>query len=239
VVPYATTMAFNAGRYAGFQVTLTGNPSFTISGQAAGAVVGLIWVQDSVGGRTVTFPGNVIGGAQPDPTAGVATAQLFKVDSSGNLDAVGPAVSVNGMSGAPIGAVNPSTGAFSALTGPTVALTDNSVNVATTAWVRDLFAGSTSFLGDGYIILPGGLTLQWGTGSTQAPGSRHVAVSFPLTFPTSCFVVLIAGQWNTGQNSSLAQVEQGSITTSGFEFGVASSGSINGTTTPMWFAVGY
>jgi len=239
VVPYATSMAFNAGKYAGFQVTLTGNPRFTIAGQAPGAVIGLIWLQDSVGGRAVTFPGNVNGGAQPDPTANVATAQLFKVDSAGNLDAVGPAVSVNGLSGLPIGAVNPSSGVFTSLKGPTVAGTDNSTNAATTAWVRQLFAGNTSFLGNGYIILPGGLILQWGTGSAEGPGTRDVPVSFPIAFPNACFVVVITAQWNTGQNSSIAQVEQGSITTAVFEFGVASAGSVNGTTTPMWFAVGY
>jgi hypothetical protein len=105
-VPWTSTPVFNAAKYGGFQVTLSGaSTAFTISGQTPGQIVGLIWVQDGTGSRVVTFPGNVNGGAQPDSAAGVLSCQLFKADAAGNLDAVGPAVSVNGLTGSAVNAL--------------------------------------------------------------------------------------------------------------------------------------
>lgn len=115
---------------------------------------------------------------------------------------------------------------------------DSSTAVPNTAWVQALFTSSYSPLQNGYVKLPNGLIFQWGIGSTEGPGTRNTPVSFPISFPTQCFVVLISAQWNTSQNSSLAQVEAGSITTSGFSFGVASAGSVNGATAPSWIAIG-
>jgi hypothetical protein len=112
---------------------------------------------------------------------------------------------------------------------------DNSQNVATTAFVQALLASSAS--ANGYVKI-GSIILQWGTGPLTGPGTRNVPILFPVNFPNACFVVIPVAQWQSGQNSSLVEVEEGSITQSGFNFGVANAGSVNGSTTPMWIAIG-
>lgn len=114
-VSWASTLALNAAKYSGFQTTLAGATTITISGQTAGQVIGLLFVQDATGGRAVTYPGNIIGAAQPDPTASVLTAQLFKVDAALNLRAVSPALSINGQGGVAIGTFDAAAGNFSTL----------------------------------------------------------------------------------------------------------------------------
>lgn len=47
----------------------------------------------------------------------------------------------------------------------------------------------------GYIKLPGGLIVQWGTGSFSTAGS---AISFPISFPTACRAVLLGQGGNGG-----------------------------------------
>ena len=230
-VAYSPTPTFNATSTNGFQMALTGNiTSSAITGVSIGQLVAFYFSQDSAGGRTIVWPASMVGTIQPDPAANAVSVMLFRADLSGNLRAASPMISNNGVFfgsrvASPFG-----------LTAPTVSTNDNSINVATTAWVNQLMAGS--IIGNGYIKLAGGLILQWGTGSEQGPGTRNVPVTFPITFPHQCFIVLPVGLWVTGQNSSLAQVEQGSITATGFQFGVANTGSVNGTTIPMWFAIG-
>ena len=104
VVGWSGSIALNAALYSGFQIPLQGATTLSISGQVAGQIIGLIFVQDATGGRTVTFPVNSAGGVQPDPTPNIVSAQLFKVMSTGTLQAVGPNVSSSAMSG-PLNAV--------------------------------------------------------------------------------------------------------------------------------------
>ncbi len=115
VVAWASTLALDAAAYSGFQVTLTGAMSFTISGQVAGQIIALLFIQDATGGRAVTYPGNVKGGCLPDPSANVTSVQLFKVDSGLTLNAIGPMVSVNGQGGLAIGTFGAAPGNFSTL----------------------------------------------------------------------------------------------------------------------------
>ena len=233
-VPWTSTPVFNAAKYSGFQVTLSGATSFTISGQVAGQVIGLLWVQDGTGGHSITFPGNVNGGAQPDQTPGVLSAQLFKVDTSLNLNAIGPAVSVNGMTGL---AVNAATLTVAGAAPSGQVLTGNGTSyVPTTA--PGYTSGSNA---NGYWQKdPNGKIEQWGIGPSTGPGTRNVLITFPIAFSSAVTIaVTLSAIWLSGQNSSIAQQEQGSVTINGFEFGVSSSGSINGTTTPAWRAVGY
>ena len=45
----------------------------------------------------------------------------------------------------------------------------------------------------GYVVLPNGIYLQWATvSSVAADGSAATAVTFPVSFPTACFVVIPA-----------------------------------------------
>ena len=106
-VSWASSIALNAARYNGFQIALSGNSALSISGQTVGQVIVLLFAQDGTGGHTVTYSGSFVGGVQPDPTASTISGQIFKVNAVGVLQALGPMVSANGMSGMALGAVNP------------------------------------------------------------------------------------------------------------------------------------
>ena len=114
-VSWASSIALNAARYNGFEISLTGNSTLSISGQTVGQVIVLLFSQDGTGGHTITYPGNIVGGAQPDPSVSTISGQIFKVNAVGTLQALGPMVSSNGMSGVAIGSVNPAAGNFSTL----------------------------------------------------------------------------------------------------------------------------
>jgi len=93
------------------------------------------------------------------------------------------------------------------------------------AVVFSQFANSKA--ASGYQKLPGGLILQWGTGSDDGSGvSVHV---FPTPFPTLCagvFAQIISA------NQDDRSVNVGNITTAGFSAYIVGS-------TIRWFAIGY
>ncbi len=94
-VPYAASLALNAGQANGFYIApMTGNLTISaVTGLTAGQLVTLSYQQDGVGGRTVTFPSSVVGGAQPDPAPNAVSTQLFVYDAvTSLLRAVGPLV---------------------------------------------------------------------------------------------------------------------------------------------------
>src|SRR5277367_3441515 len=64
---YSASLNLNCATYNGFQISLAGNTTLTISGQTPGQLVSLIFIQDVTGGRTVTFPASFKGFVQPDP----------------------------------------------------------------------------------------------------------------------------------------------------------------------------
>ena len=95
-VPYSPTPAFNAAGNNGFQMTLTGNiTASTISGVSPGQLLAFYFVQDSVGGRTVSWPSSFVGALQPDAAASSVSVMLFRADLSGTVRAVSPLISNN------------------------------------------------------------------------------------------------------------------------------------------------
>ena len=74
----------------------------------------------------------------------------------------------------------------------------------------DLFTSSET--ASGYQKLPGGLIIQWGTGSAGA------AVTFPLAFPTAALNAIVTPQStsNTSGDISPAQFNVATLTTTGF-----------------------
>lgn len=80
-------------------------------------------------------------------------------------------------------------------TAPTAATSDNSTQIATTAWVRAAMSNiasaagfSASFGTTWYIKFPswlGGGVIQGGTSVVITDGSGNAAVTFPLTYPTA------------------------------------------------------
>ena len=123
-VAYSPTPVFNAADSNGFQMLLTGNiTSSTISGVTPGQLVAFYFVQDSVGGRTVSWPSSMVGTVQPDLAANAVSVMLFRADLSSILRACSPLISNNGIF------------ATEGLVCPTLAPGDNSTNAATTAFV--------------------------------------------------------------------------------------------------------
>lgn len=92
-----------------------------------------------------------------------------------------------------------------------------------------------SLAANGYITLPGGAILQWGSVTTN--GSGLATVTFPLTFPTACFRP-IAGPGNGGFVGTT--INDGSITTSGFTFNAFTTNTTGAAATYKcwWLAVG-
>ncbi len=89
-VPFASTLSFNCAAYNGFQVTLVGNLAFTLATPAVGQVITLAFTQDGVGGRTVSWPSNVVGYGTVDATAGATSMQRFEVLNDNLLHPAGP-----------------------------------------------------------------------------------------------------------------------------------------------------
>jgi hypothetical protein len=180
ITAYAASLTLNAAAANGFYITaMTGNLTIVaINGLSSGQLVAMYYQQDATGGRTVTYPGNVVGAAQPDPAPNAVSLQLFGYDfTTSQLRAFGPLVSNNG-------AWFPNS-----LYAPTQVSTDNSTKVATTAWAK--FGFSASLGANGYFQFPtwlGGFMVQWFSRSLQNYGSGTV-LTFPTAFPNNCFAV--------------------------------------------------
>jgi hypothetical protein len=98
LVPYSPSVALNAALADGFYLPLNGNTSIAISGQSAGQLVAIYYVQDATGGRTVTFPSALFEATQPDPTPNTTSVQLFRCILGGPfLVAVSPLMSQSGL----------------------------------------------------------------------------------------------------------------------------------------------
>lgn len=99
LVPYSPTPTLNAATSNGFYMPLSGNSAVqSIALMTGGQVVGIIYQQDSVGGRVVTFPSSYYGLSTPDPAPNSVSVQFLTFDSYSNtVQALGPLVSSNGI----------------------------------------------------------------------------------------------------------------------------------------------
>ena len=94
-----------------------------------------------------------------------------------------------------IGSTTPNTGAFTTLTATTPASSDDSANVATTAWC--LLGFSILLAASGYIKFPtwmGGLTIQWGSAAAAegTQGTLLGPIAFPIAFTNALFAVWLS-----------------------------------------------
>jgi hypothetical protein len=91
---------------------------------------------------------------------------------------------------------------------------------------------ATKSLGtDGYVKLPGGIIMQFGTLSTSSDGD--VTITFPIAFPTKCVYGNIT-QPGTGAQANIGVFSQ---TTTSMK--INRDDDISGTTTVQWLAIGY
>lgn len=246
-VAYSPTPTFNATSTNGFQMALTGNiTSSAIMGVSIGQLIAFYFSQDSAGGRTVAWPASMVGTIQPDPAPNAVSVMLFRADLSGNLRAVSPMISNNGVF---FGAAT----ANVSLKAPTVSSSDNSTNVATTAWSLLGFSASISSTG-GRVRLPtwlGGWMLQWGQAGPLPTGGSNasISVSFSASFGSTPQVFCQTNNRADNQDGSAPYVLNAGpigISTSGFtaiatcntEIGGHGAASISNTVYVNWFAIG-
>lgn len=87
----------------------------------------------------------------------------------------------------------------------------------------------------GYITLPGGLIIQWGTG-TAAASSTGAVINYPVTFPTAVYAVVAT---STQDNRIMQTGSGGAATTSQFRASgwVVSTGA-RATCNFFWIAIG-
>lgn len=76
------------------------------------------------------------------------------------------------------------------------AAAEDSIAIASTAWVRDLFRGSNvSKASRGCVKLPGGILFQWGYDTTGAGGT--VGATFLNAFPTALYAITLGPNFGT------------------------------------------
>ena len=89
-VPYSATPVFNAASLGGFEIVLTGNvTSSSLINAVSGQILVFHIVQDSVGGRTFTWPANVLNAQGPDPSSNSRSVQAFQCAPNGNFYPIG------------------------------------------------------------------------------------------------------------------------------------------------------
>ena len=88
----------------------------------------------------------------------------------------------------------------------------------------------------GYLVLPNGIYIQWGsTGSIAGSGSS--SVTFPIAFPTACLTVQVNLILTGAAGNNYATGGGTSLTTTGFTiYNGNTSVALTGT---RWLAIGY
>ena len=126
---------------------------------------------------------------------------------------------------------------------PSPSGTDANVYTKTVSGAQQLFfknaagtetqiTGATSESGNGYLTLPGGIILQWGTASLTA--GTTTTISFPRTYSSSVYSVNVTLR-RTSTDTSASAVVVGSPTTTSFGV-ILPSGANNNSC--YWMALG-
>lgn len=121
---------------------------------------------------------------------------------------------------------------------------DNTTRAATTAFVRNelLNLGGVAYdalfgrlLADnGYQKFPGGLIIQWGSGSASA-NLTSTSITFPIAFPNAVFSVVCLTSAEANAITSVWRVS-GSLSNTGFSYAIEHGALGNNQT---WVAIGY
>jgi hypothetical protein len=90
------------------------------------------------------------------------------------------------------------------------------------------------FTGNDWVPLPGGLILQWGTGSASSTSSGNL-ITFPVTFPTACLQAVATDSGNQDYAYGC-----GNLSKTGFSLtGGSTGGSSYSTGVARYFAIGF
>ena len=103
------------------------------------------------------------------------------------------------------------------------------------------FASSQNLSANGYALLPNGMMLQWGNGSSTGTGARTVNITLPTSFPTAgvaCNVTDNTNECNsfggklTNNNTLAVYVPAASV-------GASTTPAATGNVSFTWMAIGY
>lgn len=196
---YSPTPAFNLRSATAYQMTLSGNVnSSTYAGSPVpGQIYVFVWIQDGVGGRTVSLPPSTYGVIQPDPAPGSVSLQAFITDGGGGMRAIGPLVSNNGIFTGAVTSTSINAGSVNAgglNAGPTTTgATQTGALTAGSFTLLGLGAPRGKILiGDGSIYVPRSFTL------TDVSGARGFNTQFQNTSGAEMEVYVIANQGSSG-----------------------------------------
>ena len=93
VVAFSPTPTFDCSAAWKFYMSLTGNiTSMSVINASPGTTIVFAFQQDGVGGRTVAWPGNVLGGGDVFATASAYSTQTFEVGVDSKLHARSPVI---------------------------------------------------------------------------------------------------------------------------------------------------
>ena len=121
------------------------------------------------------------------------------------------------------------------------AQTDDSTFISPLKLMQALQGSNQSLSAAGYQKLPGGLILQWATGSNMtAPpsGGATLSITLPLTFPNGILIAYVTSKYVSGNACSIHENSSGTTNSSVSVF-LANSTTANGTYAPKVLALGY
>ncbi len=98
----------------------------------------------------------------------------------------------------------------------------------------NLAAFPASLAPSGYVKLPGGLIIEWGTATTNASG--NATVNFPLAFLSSCYAILTQCNLTGGIAAvNIASYSASSFTVAAQSSGGGNSANWNAAAVPFWW----
>ena len=230
--------------YGGAMSSLTANTTLTADS------AGLVRVDASGGARTITLPAASAANGRP------IALRIVKTDSSANAVTVQRA-GTNTIEGATsIALTTQWSSAWLVSDGVSSWVHQDGLAASTTVRGTARFATTTeadagtldtvavtpaslgiatrSLAATGYQRLPGGLILQWGTGTSNAGGD--LAITFPLAFPTA---LLFAGGTHIGTEGVSVLIVAGTLSATGVTLRQRNTANAGQAWPMRWFAVGY
>lgn len=118
------------------------------------------------------------------------------------------------------------------------ALTDALKAITPATLAAALQGGNQNLSLNGYQKLPGGMIIQWATGSASAAGEISEIVTLPMTFPTACLFALCSTLNSTAGATSDTMYQVVSRTTSRITVFRQQSPPNSGSAAPLVFVIG-
>lgn len=146
-----------------------------------------------------------------------------------------------------VNGVATSTTSFSLLFGDTISLTSNgnswyASSNSTAAFIAAQFLKGQSLASNGYLKIPGGLVIQWGTNATDSSGSG--SITLPTAFANLALAVYLTPLLGQAINATIS-LRNNSLTKTSFAVNSTQGGAGASTTAPAtslgytWLAIGY